>query len=313
LLFLLSGIFMGWSLGANDAANVFGSAVASRMLKFWTAATLCSIFVILGAILEGHAGIETLGGLTHLTLKSAVISSTAAAITVTLMTLFDLPVSTSQAVVGAIIGIGILEGHLNLGVLAKVVTCWFGTPTGALVAAVVIFYTLKQVLNRLNLNMFEKDIVLRLCLIASGAYGAYTLGANNVANVTAVFIGAGALGVFEGTLIGGLSIASGVLTFSRGVMETIGSRLVRLDAFSALVAILAESVTLHFYSLVGVPVSASQAIIGAVLGIGVVKGAETIRMRALYNILSGWFMTPILACFLAFFIQFLSHLRYIPS
>jgi PiT family inorganic phosphate transporter len=40
LLFLSSGLFLGWSLGANDASNVFGSAVGSRMLRFSTAALL---------------------------------------------------------------------------------------------------------------------------------------------------------------------------------------------------------------------------------------------------------------------------------
>ena len=54
---LLGGVFLGWSLGANDASNVFGSAVASRMLKFWTAAILAAVFVLLGAILQGQAGI----------------------------------------------------------------------------------------------------------------------------------------------------------------------------------------------------------------------------------------------------------------
>ena len=47
---VLSGVFLGWSLGSNDASNVFGTAVASRMVKFWTAALLCSFFVILGAL-----------------------------------------------------------------------------------------------------------------------------------------------------------------------------------------------------------------------------------------------------------------------
>ncbi len=42
--FLLSGIFLGWSLGANDAANVFGSAVGSRMVKFRTGALIAIIF-----------------------------------------------------------------------------------------------------------------------------------------------------------------------------------------------------------------------------------------------------------------------------
>ena len=48
-IFLSSGLFLGWSLGANDAANVFGTAVGSRMIRFTTAAIICSAFVILGA------------------------------------------------------------------------------------------------------------------------------------------------------------------------------------------------------------------------------------------------------------------------
>ena len=60
---VLSGVFLGWSLGSNDASNVFGTAVASRMVQFWTAAVLCSVFVILGAMLEGGAGMETYSNL----------------------------------------------------------------------------------------------------------------------------------------------------------------------------------------------------------------------------------------------------------
>jgi PiT family inorganic phosphate transporter len=48
ILFLFGGLFLGWSLGANDAANVFGTAVGTRMINFRTAAIVCSIFVILG-------------------------------------------------------------------------------------------------------------------------------------------------------------------------------------------------------------------------------------------------------------------------
>ena len=47
------------------------------------------------------------------------------------------------------------------------------------------------------------------------------------------FVGAGLLNVFSATLVGGLSISVGILTFSRGVMETVGKKLVRLDPFSA--------------------------------------------------------------------------------
>jgi PiT family inorganic phosphate transporter len=312
MLSLLGGVFLGWSLGANDAANAFGSAVTSRMVKFRNAAVLASIFVVLGALLEGRAGIETLQGLTQLTLKTAVVSSVAAAITVGIMTILGLPVSTSQAAVGAILGIGFLNQQLNINGLGKIVACWFGTPIGGMLIAIMTYKMLAAFFNNIKIDLFKSDILLRISLIIAGSYAAYALGANNVANVTAVFVGAGKLTVFSAALVGGLSIALGILTFSRGVMETVGKKLVRLDAFSALVVVLAEAVTVHLYTYVGVPVSTSQAVIGAVLGVGLVKGINTVSRRTLRNILIGWFLTPAIASFIAIAIFFIIHLRYVP-
>jgi PiT family inorganic phosphate transporter len=310
---LLSGIFLGWSLGANDASNVFGTAVASKMLKFRTAALLASVFVILGALISGQAGIDTLSGLTRIDLEQAIISSVAAGLAVTFMTLLRLPVSTSQAVVGGIVGIGIINKQVNLGGLGKVMICWIGTPIGAMALALFLYRLLGLIYNRLNLNMFKSDIVLRLCLIITGSYGAYALGANNVANVTAVFVGAGLLNVFSAAMIGGASIALGILTFSRPVMETVGEKLVKLDPFSALVVVLSLSVTMHIYTLVGVPVSSSQAVVGGVLGVGIVKGVNTVKAKTLLHILLGWLFTPVVSCLLALAIYFAVHLQYIPS
>jgi PiT family inorganic phosphate transporter len=313
VLSLLGGIFLGWSLGANDAANAFGSAVSSRMLKFWSAALLAAFFVLMGALLEGGAGIETLTGLTRLTLKAAVVASVAAAFTVTLMTLIGLPISTSQATVGAILGIGFLNRLVDFTGLGKVVACWFGTPIGGMLTAIMAYKILAAAYSRLRIDLFKSDICIRIALIVAGSYAAYALGANNVANVTAVFVGAGRLNVFSATLIGGLSIGLGILTFSRPVMETVGRGLVRLDPFSAMVVVLAEAVTVHFYTFVGVPVSTSQAVIGAVLGVGLVKGINTVNRRKLVSILIGWFLTPSIACFIAVVLFFTIHLRYVPS
>ena len=313
MLSLLGGVFLGWSLGANDAANAFGSAVASKMIRFWTAAILASIFVLLGAVLEGSGGIHTLKGLTQLTLEKAAVASVAAALTVTLMTILGLPVSTSQAVVGAILGIGFLNRQLDLSELSKVVACWIGTPFGGLVIAIIVYKLLSGALNRANIDLFRTDILIRFLLIVAGSYAAYTLGANNVANVTAVFVGAGHLSVLAATFIGGVSIALGILTFSRPVMETIGKKLVRLDPFSALIVVLAEAVTVHFFTVVGVPVSTSQAVIGAVLGVGIVKGANTVSRPTLTSILIGWFLTPAAACLIAIALFVVVHLRYLPE
>ncbi len=312
MTYLLGGIFLGWSLGANDAANLFGTAVSSHMIRFWKAALLASLFVILGAVLQGSRGIETLQGLSPLDLELAVLTSVAAAVTVTCMTLLRLPVSTSQAVVGAIAGAGLLQGQLYLQGLVKVVVCWVGTPLAGVLFSVILYPLLGRAYNRASYNLFQMDQVLRIGLVIAGCYSAFALGSNNVANVTAVFVGAGRLDVFSATLIGGLSIALGILTFSRGVMETVGRGLVALDPYCALIVILAGALTVHVYTWIGVPVSSSQAVVGAVLGIGVLKGTQTIRKKTLVSILLAWFVTPLTGglCFFGFHV--LAHLRYVP-
>lgn len=292
---LVSGVYLGWALGSNDAANVFGTAVASRMLRFWTAAILASVFVVAGALLEGAAGMETYARLSQTTLDTAFLVGLMAALTVTVMTWRQLPVSTSQAVVGALIAVGLFRGHVELGVLGKVVACWVGTPIGALVISVVLYVIIGGLFNGIGFNLFRYDFVLRWALTLAGCYGAYALGANNVANVTGAFVGEGKLSVQTATLLGGLSIALGIVSFSRGVMLTVGRGLVRLDALSAFVVILAEGITVHIYALLGVPVSTSQAVVGGVLGIGLVKGVRTVNRRVLRNILLAWISTPAVA------------------
>ncbi len=298
---LISGIFLGWSLGANDSSNVFGTAVASGVIKFSIAATITAIFVAAGSVLEGAGGMHTLSGLTDQNLNSAFISALAAAVTVTAMTFLSLPVSTSQAVVGAILGIGLaLQQPIQWAKLQKVVLCWVGTPVGAMVISFVLYKLFQFILGKLKLNALSLSTPIMWGLILSGAYGAYALGANNVANVTGVFAAAGLVTVRWATIIGGVSIAIGAVTYSKRVMYTVGEGLVKLDGFSAFVAVLSEAITIHIYAVIGVPVSTSQAIVGAVLGIGMALGMRTINNRTLINIVLGWLSTPVIAGAVAF-------------
>ncbi|MHC4063075.1 MAG: inorganic phosphate transporter [Planctomycetota bacterium] len=300
MLGLAGGVFLGWSLGANDAANVFGTAVASRVIRFSTAAALAGLAIILGAIVEGGRGIETLGGLATANAAAAGLITACAAGTVTVMTLLRLPVSTSQAVIGAIVGLGMVSGQPDFSGLPKVLTCWVVTPIGATLLACVSYTLLGTVLNRLRISMLTRDRILWGGLIVVGAYGAYALGANNVANVTGVFYGAG---LFSGTrelaFIGGLSMALGTITCGRRVMMTVGADLLRVDAYAALVAIFAEAVTVHIFAVIGVPVSTSQALVGGVIGVGIMRGARGIDRAVLKNIVLAWILTPVAAGALA--------------
>jgi PiT family inorganic phosphate transporter len=89
------------------------------------------------------------------------------------------------------------------------------------------------------------------------------------------------------------------MTFSKRVIRTVGSGLVPLDPFAALVVVLGQAITLNVYAMFGVPVSASQAVVGAVIGIGLVKGVKTIDIRVLLRVLFGWVGTPTIACALS--------------
>ncbi len=91
LVFISSGLFLGWSLGANDAANIFGTAVGSRMIKFSKAALIAGVFVILGAVFQGSSATNTLSDLGSVdALGGAFTVALCSAVVVTIMTRFKL-------------------------------------------------------------------------------------------------------------------------------------------------------------------------------------------------------------------------------
>ena len=291
---ILGGVFLGWSLGANDSANVFGTAVSSFMVNYRLATVLIAIFVLIGALVGGKPGLETLGSLTEQSFRTAFIISISAALTVTIMTALKIPVSTSQAVVGGIIGIGILQKHIEFHYLYKVIICWIGTPIGAIFFSMILYPSLAIFFRKLNMHFLTYDRTMRILLILAGIYGAYALGANNVANVTGVFYKSGMINKFQALLIGGLSIGVGALTYSKNVMITVGRKIISMDAFSAFISVLSEAITVHIYAIIGVPVSTSQALVGAIVGVGIVKGIKMVSGKTILMIAIGWFLTPVL-------------------
>jgi PiT family inorganic phosphate transporter len=332
-VFLLSGLFLGWSLGANDAANVYGTAVGARMIKFRTAAIVCSVFLIIGAVVGGAGPSHTLGELGAVNaLPGAFTVALAAALTVTWMTRLRLPVSTSQAIVGAIIGWNFFSGSpTDLTAFTKIASSWVICPILAAAFAVVLFKITQRLLLKIRVHLFRIDLATRYGLIIVGAFASYSLGANNIANVMGVFVPAapfGDLDVFglfklnaaqQLFLLGGIAISIGVFTYSKRVMLTVGSDLFRLSPVAALVVVLAQALVLFLFSSEGlehwlsshglptiplVPVSSSQAVIAAVIGIGIAKGGRNIQLGILGQVFWGWFSTPVIAGATSFVLLF---------
>ena len=332
LFFLSSGLFLGWSLGANDAANIFGTAVGTRMLRFKTAAIVASIFVILGAVIQGAGASHTLGKLGSVsTLAAAFTVALSAALTVYWMTRMSLPVSTSQAIVGAIIGWNFYTNNpTDLNTLTKIVTTWVSGPILGGIFAILLFILVKKITTKTKIHVLYRDIYIKYGLLLVGAFGAYSLGANNIANVMGVFTSSVNLptinfGIiqFSSTqqlfFIGAIAIAFGIITYSRHVMETVGNSLMPLTPEAAIVVVLSQALVLFIFSsqwlsnglqslglpaIPLVPVSSSQIVIGSIIGIGIYKGGKQIKYDILGGISLGWIATPVVAGIIAFFMLF---------
>ncbi len=336
-IFLSSGLFLGWSLGANDASNVFGTAVGSRMIRFSTAAVICSVFIIIGSV---TAGAGAAGGLGKLGAVNALAGSftvaLAAAITVLWMTQLGLPVSTSQAVVGAIVGWNwFSDSPTNINDLIKIMGTWIACPILAAIFAAVIYKLVVLLIENTKPHLLSLDSNIRWGLIIVGAFGSYTLGANNIGNVMGVFVPSSPFenlkiaGIFDISaveqlfLLGAIAIAVGVFTYSKQVMMTVGGSLMTLSPVGALVVVLANSLVLFTFSsqelsnfvvslglppIPLIPVSSSQAVVGAVIGIALLKGIKGVRQvkwGVLGGIASGWITTPVIAAVISFILLFI--------
>ncbi|WP_254954465.1 MULTISPECIES: inorganic phosphate transporter [unclassified Cyanobium] len=335
VIFLSSGLFLGWSMGANDASNAFGTAVATRMLRFSTAAFLCSVFVIIGAVTSGTGAAEGLSQLGAINaLPGAFTAALAAALTVAWMSKVGLPASTSQAVVGSIIGWNLFSGSpTDLGTLRRIVATWVISPVLGAIFAMVLYKLLVEWIRLSQPHLLSLDRNTRSGLILAGIFGSYAIGANGIGNVMGFFVAASpfrdlTLGGFSVSsveqlfLLGAIAVAVGVYTYSRRVMMTVGDSLLTLSPLAAFVVVVSHSLVLFIFSstalerlLAGwglptiplLPVSGSQAVIGSVLGIGLLqglRGVRQIRWGVLVGIASGWVTTPLIAAVIGFVLLF---------
>ncbi len=327
-LFLTSGLFLGWSLGANDAANVFGTAVATKMVRFRTAAWVAGLFVVLGSVAGVTGAAGTLGRLGAVDAPAGAFTVALAAGLSVLLLLkrIGLPVSTTQAIVGAIVGWNLHTGRpTDPAVLSRIVSSWLLCPLLSAGFAALLFLAARAATPHARIHLLEVDAVTRAGLLVVGAFGAYSLGQNNIANVMGVFlrvspfpaeVAAGPLRVSSVEMLflaGGLAIAAGVATYSHRVMKRLGAGLTALSPLAALIVVAATATVLYVFASPGlsqllrahglpapplVPVSSSQAVVGAILGISLVRRSP-VKWRAVGGIVAGWVLAPAVAALIS--------------
>jgi PiT family inorganic phosphate transporter len=305
---VLMSIGVGWSIGANDAANSLGTAVGSKAINLRQGIILIAIFGFLGAIMQGKYVTATIGkGIVPIdqlpkdtALYLALVASFAACVWVVLATYWKMPISTSHSIVGAVAGAGLAIGApVKWFKLGDIFICWIFTPLGAAVLGYIFFRIFNKLFYRIFPRKYLKKIVTML-IILSGCYVAYSWGANDVANSVGVIVGAGLLTPQVSIVIGGAAIVLGIVTWGYKVIETIGSEITHLLPIMAFSAQFASAINVHIYTVFGIPVSTSHSIVGAIFGVGLVKGLKVLNIRIMKEIIICWLATPFISGIISF-------------
>lgn len=332
-LFIVSGLFLGWSLGAKNLSTIFGTAVVTKMVDFRIAAIISGVFVVLGAVLQGRGGTDTLQKLGAVdALGGAFTVALCSGLTVFILTYHKVAASATQAIVGAILGWCVFsKTGIDEKTLGLILVSWISAPIMGAVLAPLLFLLLRLYLRWSKLHIIKLDFYIRLAMVAVGAFGAYSLGANNIPNVIAVFVPSfpsislnlGMVSISSTTILcflGGASIAAGILTYGRKAIETVGNGIIELTPESAIVIVFTQALILFLFSSVTlsqfllsyglpalplIPVSSSQIFVGSVIGISLLKGVSEVNIASLVHLLKGWMITPIIAMFSTFFSLFI--------
>jgi PiT family inorganic phosphate transporter len=303
-LLLAAGSYVGWNIGANDTANCIGTTVGAGLISFRKAALLVGVFALMGALLQGHHVMKTIGrGIVtqDLEIPAIVTALVCGGFFITLATFFRIPTSTSQAIVGSVIGIGLAVGaDINFAKCLTIAESWLFCPLLVMALAYVLSRLLRWFLKKAMIGGILMRNAMGWLVLLSACYVAYSMGANNAGNAVGAIAN---LGVVPSQLllgIGGAAIAVGAVTYGRKVSDTVGKGITPLDIPAAFSAQLSAAFGMHLFSLWGIPVSTSSTIVGAVVGVGLVKGTKAISKKALVTILAGWVLTPTLAASAAY-------------
>ncbi len=163
----------------------------------------------------------------------------------------------------------------------------------------------------LALSTLSSISILALVALIIGVYLSWNIGANDVANSMANAVGSNSLTLFWAVVLAGICEFAGAVLVGSDVAETVRKGIIDADAFKSpqvlahgmLCAMLAAAVWLNLASFLGMPVSTTHSIVGAILGFGIIHaGLSIVNWLTLLKIVSSWFISPVAGGVLAYII-----------
>ncbi|MGI2171377.1 inorganic phosphate transporter [Shewanella sp. MF05960] len=162
ILMVVTACCMAFAHGSNDVANAIGplaavvsivesgGVIGSKAVLNWWILPLGAVGIVLGLAIFGQRVMQTIGkNITHLTPSRGFAAELAAASTVVLASGTGLPISTTQTLVGAVLGVGMARGiaAINIGVVRNIVVSWVVTLPAGAALSIVFFYIIKGIFS----------------------------------------------------------------------------------------------------------------------------------------------------------------------
>lgn len=321
VLAVVAGLVFDITNGWNDSANAIATVVSTRVLSPWQALGLSAVLNFVGALASIKVA-KTMGsGVVDLpvALSSVAIvlaAMLAAAGWVTWCTRLGLPISCSHSLVGGLVGAAVGAGGwstVKWAGVEKILIALIASPVVGLVLGYLFILAVTWMSRRMTPRSGRQTF--GKLQIFSASFMAYQHGQNDAQKVMGVL----ALALFVGgylhkdgvpvTDIDDLFIPTWVILSCAGAMalgtaiggwrviQTIGSKLSRITPVEGFAAETAGGLVLEVAAKLGVPVSTTHTITGAIVGVGAARGARAVQWGIGAKILSAWFFT-LPACFL---------------
>jgi PiT family inorganic phosphate transporter len=296
--------------GLHDAANSIATVVATRLLKPVHAVAFAALFngaayFLTIAFPALHKVADTIGqGLIdkNLVTPAVVFGALVGAMFWNVVTwLKGIPSSSSHALVGGMIGSGVAHAGIT-GIqwtgLNKTLIAIVLSPTIGMILAMLIMLATSWIFRSATSARAER-VFRGLHLFSSGAYS-LSHGLNDAQKtmgiITVLLYSTGYLhGEFEVPHWVAVScyvaIALGTLTGGWKIIETMGSRITKLSQHQGFSASMGGSIVLFTASFLGIPVSTTHTITGAVIGAGTARRASAVRWGVAGNVVTAWIIT----------------------
>ncbi|WP_328703145.1 inorganic phosphate transporter [Alkalihalobacterium elongatum] len=306
LAFIIA-LFFAMNIGASGTAAAMGPAYGSGAIpNKRVAMILVAVSAFIGALAGGEV-VKTIGGgiipSSIIDVQLVIIILGSACLTLFIANLMGIPLSTSEVVVGAIVGAGIAFQSLFFEKLIIIVSFWVIVPIVAFILAFIAgkFITKleKKYPSFTGTGKWKKILVV--LLILAGCLEAYAAGMNNVANAVGPLVGAGLIDISTAVILGGVFVGLGAILLGGRVLETNGKRITTLSLMQGTAVSTTGGTLVIIASIFGLPVPLTQVTTSAIVGIGTAEnGFQLWQKGIIKKIVKVWVVSPVFSLVMSY-------------